>query len=630
MSITAIGKVSAFIISITASFLLLVPLSGYFTEAKKAATTTKTSLVKSSGGIKSDSRKWVCSPEEIFEHDNAACKMPDSFSVGIFLYVTQQAANNKDNLMKDYFNDKAKLIKSTWYLYLGGLCTLYYNAPPNSTSQSEEYNVQCINMQAMDPGSQSVIQQLNAYMDAQVWYPNTKYFVGVEFDDTAIGQIATGGQQSIVDAAATVNDFFYNASDKLNAAGLMLDLEGSDASKTNQILSASGAAFASNLSRLMPNSAMISIFAGKPGEISGGGYTWNLWEAVNRSTKFNSQTNAYECTESDPCQMGVFIYSLYDISIGSYNYEGGSTSFNLGIRDFPYQMKLMSNFAYQVANKNYLKPITYNQDYISENGAPSTLTAPFPNGAEINPPFGFYQLGITASGSANNSAAYTTLSSKVADTKIIQPGYWGSTSGTMKSMPYIKQTKCGATYSKTDCAFYYQNQMVPSVPSSAVKKSSKDVLFPIDITNQYLCTYLNAITYIYSNGQALPKPEYFCSMADRDAPEYLTTFSKVFNIYTFPPGFLQEGYNAMVGVALYQISDLQAGLLEKCLSQYPNYSTSSCYLIPVYGTIQTAKVFPTKGTWDMFIQWLEGNGGDITNTGYAPSSYIQKIPGFEQ
>ncbi|MDF1759166.1 MAG: hypothetical protein P1U40_01370 [Coxiellaceae bacterium] len=629
MSITAIGKVSTFVISMVASVLLLVPLSGYFAEAKKTIA-TKTSLNKISNKLGSTSTGVFCSPSTE-STSNGACKLPD-FSIGLMVFLNLPNLQAGSNVLQTYKSSSAAALEVNWSIYLGGVCTLNYDPTKagncKKSTLNNDFCIRCLHQDKALPNStlspEEQITNLNKIIAIESWYPNnTKYYIGIEFGADAVKQIAKGASFSKDAADAVSNTLFPQgvSGTNLNAAGVFLDIE------SGAMLSQEGADFANALSIALPNSKSINIFAAKAGQTDKNNvasgykekYEWSFWPALNRSVNTS-------CVNSDnPCHMGVMIPSIYDSGSLTIGFAGknlvndpikGTTTFNVGIIDFPYQMKLISNFAYQVGSDDYLQPVSVAS-----------------RGATISAPFGYYQLGLGASATAGNSPSYGTFDSPVVNTdKYLKSVlYWGAANSSSpnpsKAMPYTTM-QCGGKYANVkNCASYRQQEQVPNEKAGTYYKLS-------DIMNQYVCAQLNAVTYIYSNRSLQNTPKTFCNIynryysggygEDQNTPFF---YDNALN-QVYP--YAQEGYGvAMRGVAFYQITDSKASLLDtcyaKCAKNFTNCNSgtgfqvsSSCLLIPSFYTIWNAG---NNSTWDMILDWI---GGNVK----SPSVYIKHIPGY--
>ncbi|MDF1796223.1 MAG: hypothetical protein P1U63_06785 [Coxiellaceae bacterium] len=545
-----------------------------------------------------------CSPQAITSYGKL-CKAPDQFSAGLWVYLSPDAIKNKTNVLKDYgAAPAAGSVNVTWYIYLGGICTVNYIEVTGSASG---FGVGCTQNYTLD-------QVVSNVINAQTWSPNkTKYFIGLEFSPDAINAITSPAVKNGPELAAkAVNKFFYPGGKTNSAfAGLVLDIEGSNPDGTVPLLGPKAAQFADALSAEMPNSQMLNIYAGSVGKLVGDHYVWNLWSAVNRSTNTN-------CTIASPCQMGVFIPSIYDNPIAevkNYPEDGKTLHMNSSIQDFPYQMKLISNLSNQ-----------YRGMPGNTGGSPTMKPITVPGIGSYSAPFGYYQPALVASGSNNNSAAYYTFDETKAKTMLEGQEYWGGALPMLSGTQNCKQIKG----TEQEICTYFQQE---AIPPEAIKGGPPVNNFDsLDITNQYLCAQLNAISYVHSNGHALNLEKkwnsHYCNIMQRgtnDAPQKLVFSYLIWGkagsgtaaASTIYP-FVQDGYGTLAGVSLYQITDpgMQKKIIEQCST---NASGKSCLLIPENATIQQGV---TNNTWDMFLQWLLVNANAD-----RPAGYVKSIPG---
>ncbi|MDF1655915.1 MAG: hypothetical protein P1U34_12475 [Coxiellaceae bacterium] len=596
MSIKAVGKVSAFLISIVAGFLLLLPLSGYFAEAKKATTATKTSLAKSA--VKTKAAAGVlCSPATA-GGEGSACVKPDQFSVGLFLYLSNEAFYKGQNLLEGYVRPSGAAVAKdvTWYIYLGGVCTLYY-------TKDIGYNVACIPTQAGPNPPATTVKDIQAVAEKQVFAPaakagdNTpkmKYFLGLDIGPSAIDQLYLDySNKDYSKATSVVVDFIQAYPNTF--AGIIVDLEGTGSSQVSKdasmcqaagvvnIASQYGAEYLSALSKALPNDVMLNVYAGKPGCLYNSEYKWNLWSAVNRSLNTNCVAG-----NAGACQMGVFIPSIYDLRARS--------KLSNSVEQFPYQLASITNFANQVFGERgtpggtpVMAPITVPAGKYggTEKGSDGKYHA-----------YGYYQLGLAASGSANDSAGYVSFT--LGGAPLTTLPYWGPLDYRLDN----RVLECTAG----DCTNYLQQEDKPGT-TTPYKLSS--------INNQYLCAELNTITYGYSAASnTIPiipiSKGGDCGIVNYKSPSagLPLTIADLAEANTFP--FPQQGYGPMVGVALYQISDRQKkdDFTAICRT---DPTKSGCSLSPVFSTIWDTG---DNSGWLMFLDWLKANSGD------APQAYI--------
>ncbi|MDF1655914.1 MAG: hypothetical protein P1U34_12470 [Coxiellaceae bacterium] len=545
-----------------------------------------------------------CSPQAITSYGKL-CKAPDQFSAGLWVYLSPHAITNKVNVTGKYGDaPSAGSADVTWYIYLGGICTLNYIELAGAPS---EFSVGCTQNYNLD-------QVVSNVINVQTWAPNKKkYFIGLEFSPDAIETITSPAVKNGPELAAkAVNNFFYpNGKNNPAFAGLVLDIEGSNPDGTVPLLGPKAAQFADALSAEMPNSQMLNIYAGSAGKVVGDHYEWNLWSAVNRSTNT-------KCTIALPCQMGVFIPSIYDnpiAEVNNYPEDGKTLQMNSSIQDFPYQMKLISNLSNQ-----------YRGMPGNTGGAPTMKPITVPGIGSYTAPFGYYQPALVASGSNNNSAAYYTFDDTKAKAMLAGQEYWGGELPMLSGTQNCKQIRG----TENEICTYFQQE---AIPPEAVKGGPPVKNFePLDITNQYLCAQLNAISYVHSNGRTLDLEKkwdaHYCNIMQRgtnNAPQKLAFSYLIWGkagsgtaaASTIYP-FVQDGYGTLAGVSLYQITDpgMQKKIIEQCTA---NASGKSCLLIPKNASIQQGV---SNNTWDMFLGWLQVNANAD-----RPAGYIKSIPG---
>ena len=590
--------------------------------------------LKNKTGLKSTATPWsgACSPNTVSQ-SGGACKPPD-FALTLMVYLKVSNLQASTSVLSKYKTSLAENYPGTWSIYLGGVCTLYYSTP--NCQLADYFCVKCLKSTTNFPNFPSLTEQrenLNQIISVQQqsWYPNTNYYIGLEFDQGAINQIVNGNDNDMNHAVeAVVQELFPNSSklSPLKAAGIFLDTEG------NGIVSAKGAEFANQLSNTMPNDMSLNIFAGKAGQTDPKGvpsgyaekYDWSFWPAVNRSSK----TDCYpEGESSGPCHMGVFIPSVYDSGALTYKFNGRAgmplitteTTYNVGIVDFPYQLRRISLFGYQVSQANYMAPIS----------------VPGKSGKTISPPFGYYKLGLGASATAGNSPIYATFDKDKATPLLNTPAYWGADGNNGLAMPFINEN-CGGKYAKIDGCNSYRQMMYVPPPIPAPKPPLPPQTFKMtDLMNSYVCAQLNAVTYIYSNRNKElidTVPTSFCNIVDRysngeiytpffyDSSGDLPTRGKN-QVYPWA----QAGYGAMKGVALYQIADTKSSLLDTCYQDCKNNNYQNCYPPGKFKVTGTCLLMPSfwsiwnsgnNSTWDMIMGWATKNHS-------APVYYIPTI-----
>ncbi|MDF1796220.1 MAG: hypothetical protein P1U63_06770 [Coxiellaceae bacterium] len=483
-------------------------------------------------------------------------------------------------------------------------------------------------------------------------------FVTFKFDGLAINQINSNAYKNaaskyvipeyILAANAIVNHF--NAIDTGNITGVLLDFGSNDNVfiSVPTLLNSKGQSLAEEVSLLLSKDKMLNITAGVVGYLPfsqdetvevGVSYNWNFWAAINRA-------NRSDCSSQSKCQMGVFVYPLYNKSIDWYPFiskTGGTRvkqAFNLTIRDFPYQMRMISVFAAEVDGVVYgggLKSYPYVIN-------PIKLSA-----GSFGPPFGYYQLGVMASGTVlsvpdaentddekllyGNASSYITFDS-VQTTKTLtgSRNFWGGATERGYNKPPVTKiiaNKCGKAYqSVPNCAVFIQQELIPPPYKS---KTKLPYFTGSDILNQYICTQLNAITFIYSNkaaGSKPAQPENFCTIEDRLLSNQPLKFKSVVTRISAVNGpdlvnlvfpYQRADYGTMIGPAIYRLDSNNSSLLAKCLDQYnANKSIKGCGLIPVLNSITSTS---NNSALSNFMEWYEANS-------ISPSMYITDIPGY--
>lgn len=571
----------------------------------------------------------LCSPGA----DASACKPPSHPSLGIFYGMPPSSlkpVTNSGPGITNYYLSHQEY----------GACALTYD------NTNSKYGCEG----GVDPRTAG--ESLSALKAAAG--NNSRLFVTYTFSTSAADQV---NQKNDAYNAAL---FIYQHTTQLTGIdGILLDYGPYlDPENTppppHSLLNPSGQKLAEELSLLLPNESMLNITGGIVGKIAPGpgedySYDWNFWTAINRSNK--------ACSKDSYCQMGLFIYPLYDKIVNWYpfsnlRHDGENQAFNLDIRNFPFQMRLVSEFAAEVSGYVYKNANTHRL-------VSSTLKPVSVGSQSFGPPFGYYQLGVMASGSVHTGASIFSFN-KASGSALVSGSrdYWGandppSAVSPPSAMSVIGSFKCGGRLKAVStCEIYRQIEQIPTPDGGGVNKGDFTLQ---DVVNQYVCTQLNAITYVYSNYKddliVINKPKYFCNIGEmkipnepKTDPTKLQTFDGVTArteqaihgqpfvnvVFPFRQGDFgtKDGYGTMVGPALYRISTANATLINKCLSIYNQHGgvptndpwfSSNCTLLPGVGSVPQGNA---NGTLEMFLDWYQSNAD-------TASWYIPYIPGYD-
>ncbi|MDF1759168.1 MAG: hypothetical protein P1U40_01380 [Coxiellaceae bacterium] len=582
----------------------------------------------------------VCSPSA----STTACTPP--LKPAFAAFTDMQSENTQDLLAT------AQATTNYTYAYLTneayGACTVTY---------SKDDGYQCVPF--LD---KAVIKESFKKLKA-LGVSNVRFIVSYRFDQSAIQQI---NQNNDADKVASFIGGKFKDHEQYD--GILLDFGSNPNTATANSVSSlnneNGQKIAEELSfQYLPKNKMLNVAAGIPGWVEKNAgtdkgtypyaYTWQFWTAINRA-------NRGDCITGSACQMGNYIYPLYNKSIDWYPFISGTNgtrlnvAFNLSAQQYPFQMRLISEMAAEVNG----------YDYPNDSGD-ATRTVQFAikpiqaNGGSFGGPdstFGYYQLGVMASGtnlvgqSGNDtdsflfgtSPGYATFdSSKALPTLIKSRNYWGANDpNNAPALPAVGMTykpviACGGKYKDlSGCASYRQRMEVPAPYS--IHSTRKDYRVS-DILNQYVCTQLNAISYVYSSKSEITQPPYFCGIGYNNeatsgkANYRVLTFdnvtkrtSGISNPVNLVFPYRQDGYQTMVGPVIYQVvsNDVKSKLLNDCftIAKGGGAIPDKCVLIPVFGSVWDGG---DNSTWSMIVDWATEN-----TAGSKPVSYIADLPSY--
>ncbi len=579
--------------------------------------------------ISSTAVAQVCSTEG----DPSVCLPPLKQALGAFTDMGAQVGlTDVDGENKAYAYLTADAYGACKVIYLGGK----YNCEPQQDKKAIKQSI-------------SGIEKLGV--------SNVKYIIVYTFDDSAILQI---NRNTDADAAARFIQSHFN--DFSQYDGVLLDF-GSNPNPANgsdySLMNTNGQALAEAVSLYIPHNKMLNVAAGIPGFLIPNAdadkgtyaykYQWQFWSAINRAN--------VDCTAASHCQLGNYIYPLYNKSIDWYPFisttQNGTklnVAFNLGVRQFPFQMRLLSEFVAEVNGYEY--PFNSVDPSRTVKFAIKPISV---NGGEIGGPgkkFGYYQIGVMASGSNlvdmtaegkpellyGTSSGYATFNSTAAfSTLTNSQDYWGENNA--KSMPALpavtmtySESSCGGKFKDIKgCASYRQ---VMAIPEPYKSHGAGENYLASDILNQYVCTQLNAITYTFSSGVSIAQPPYFCGIGYQKDQTTGHTAYRVLNFsdvtnrisssnnLVFP--YRQAGYQAMTAAVIYRVNNSaeRSQLLNYCYDQAKAGSIipNQCILIPQFGTVWDG---PNNSTWSMIINWAETNF-----SADKPAGYIANLPGY--
>ncbi|MDF1655918.1 MAG: hypothetical protein P1U34_12490 [Coxiellaceae bacterium] len=548
------------------------------------------------------------------------CIPPDSPVVGYYSYLSSIVGSAK--------NKKTTTTVASYgsYHYFMGACTLTYTPDPSGAGGG---SFSCRNDAALS-NTQKPMKSFFVNDDSDVG------FIGIQIDPSAASRI--GSDASAWDSAATV------VSNKVNQyvtkgwtlgwRGALLDFGTATTPEEQPLLSINGMKFAQAVSERVLTSTRLFIRAGIPGGLnkkpptSGPGipaqsYTWNFWSAVNRSTKEG-------CTEDDQCYMGAFIYPIYDKVAEPYIYHDLAVTnprtqvFNMGIRDFPFQMRVVSTIAAEIEKgRLYLTTIippfyaVINQIQPVRYPAPSAESQKAVNvGTPYGAPFGYYQLGVTLASSTKTSPTFGTWDSTRADPILTQQAFfWGTYAKGFPESHIVATTPM--PYSNTGCR-EKNKAFAPNCGVLVQQETNLKYNTPftvIEIMNQYICTQFNAITFVYNNGATIKTPSEggFCSIVDRANPKIYLTFKNLTDIIfhdgrnsVFP--YRQSGFGTMIGPTLYGWQKIPF-VYGYCAGDAKSHSIpGSCILIPKITEVSSGFYRPIE----KIIYWLDANVSTAT------------------
>lgn len=409
----------------------------------------------------------------------AAGKAPEP-GPGLFVYQADKITNSQSSYSS--FTGQYGLPTATsnpWYVYLGGICTLYYagkNCPSggyclkSGFSQQDKNGANVVLDCGYQPTSkkpsyptQSVYDVVATFKQGwqgkSPWIQNAKVLIGIEFDPSAVTQINAGELPN--------KGFFSNAVAIPGADGLMFDVEGSE------LLTVDGQKFMERVSTDLSATQYLAIYSDAAYKVDGSTVTWNFWDALNRVNG---------CGGSASCQQGFWLQNTYDNTPMTYNIVSGGKgvhySFNASLLQFPYTLKTFSSIPLDTNVYSKLK-----------------LLQKF-----------HYQVAIAATGSSSQSVNFLATCAPTS-----QGGYiWGSNTGAAvpakAAVNVVNASACSASSGSpcyilgqapsercdagSDQQQYYQQVLQGQLPNDPS-------LSPDELKPAYLCVALAGITNYY-------------------------------------------------------------------------------------------------------------------------------------
>lgn len=582
----------------------------------------------------------------------AGLSKPPQPGTGIWMYnadVLTQSADNYSNYVTNRYPN-ATSVKAQWYIYLGGICTLYGKSSAacgnndfcllsvyadavqperahantsisNQALSSSQGSVpkkfqltshQCEYIPTLpndDPvfPTTSVYGLVSLLKGDQAWIPNASVLIGIEVDSSVYDYM----QKYTADDYQQIANLVGLSVSATKADGVIFDLEGGTVNQYGaQMMQAVSAAIgASDL--------LVVSSASAGGKVdSSAGDCWDFWSALNRTTGCDGGKTA-----ATNCQKGFWLMTGYDNTPVTYNVnnvfgQGDIYSFNASLWQYPYTLKYMSNIPAQI-NAN-------------STGATPTCGAFPKTGA-------YFQYALSAGGSESQAPQYIALNGKTpfdgGTSKIPSPGYlWGagpatSPVGIPKGKSYIPAIK--TIYFKQLSGQSCQ-KLFPGKGCNVYQQSLPGLDNIDDLAASYLCVGLSGVTYYY--GQKKLDSSQQVEMTFGDNPPVLvpdlcsipndygqqTVNNKPLGIYYFNdqtfvkyPDALDEikSNQYFLGVTLYHITRPNQVVLN-CMENF----SDACDLIPlpvqIYGN-----------TWDMYLNWAQSwYGGDPVYPDYPSSS----------
>lgn len=540
---------------------------------------------------------------------------------GLFVFDPQSIAETESNY-SDFISRFTKTgdpnsvlgkngATAPWYIYLGGVCTLYYSAPSCQENQfclrsgySAASNVRGVDDSAKIAGSSSKVLELshpcsyvqknkkvnyppqttydlasifkNGWAGAKPWINNMVLFLGIDVAPKAVSHIEAGNMPSFNLFTSVLDDIPF-------ASGLMFDLEGSDLQSVN------GQKFFSQLSVAMGKDDYLAIYSDNAYKTTKiGGVTeiaWQFWGAFNRANGCGGGA-----VSADECQKGFWLQNLYDETPMYYHIanpdnakDSSLYSFNASLLQFPYTLKPYSNL-----------PLAYEA---------------FPQVDKF-----YYQIALSPAGGASQSSIFLT---NYGHTPVDAEGYrWGADTNPDHAKVQFKAIEAdyvtSAELDKDNCP----PGLLGKAAQCEFNIQSVGDLTPRQLQSAYLCVGLAGLTYYYG-GVAAPEGKSTNNLEKKSVSSvqsgfgnaeicsvpnnYLKNLAKK-NIYYFnEQQFLypkkaqelyQDGY--FMGPALYQLTQFNS-VVDKCVATAGTASSSCTHIaLPVQ---------MPPWTWQMFINW---------------------------
>jgi hypothetical protein len=650
----------------------------HFRRAAQLIVSTSTLLFATIGLANPQSAQPTANSHTILKSNSL---IPPKPGIGIFVYNSAPQSkpvkvNPSSYLSRYTANSSDYAYIPNYYVYLGGLCTIYYQCElspqdPTTCQTPADWQVHC----TTDTNSPSSTSALNNNMRAidtlagtyKDWFKNqqgesiTKVLVGVEMSASAICQINQGYSIPGTLDQAAIDLAIYAGPDSKNVDGLMIDLEGtatvtyptgqqpncaaldSPVAKGDlqavQALRRNAMAFGTNIAT---NSATNS---NKKSTTTTKTYTAlsqlsaKFLDLLSQKMAANKYLTIYSakvlggaaaggssCNKGDESCFSLWPALNREACLSTPNSDTGSsedsnTQCQQGFWIFPIydQTGTQYKIPKSVAGTGRCEPgsgqsTTFNSGI---NDYPYIMKdiANEANSMALYAKKGYLQVAIPASGSAYNAAGYVYTMEDVAKIKSILSGsyYWGSPSSNTIS----KNTPI--------------NPESYICPSDISFSSSCGLLSQQDVANmnfgdsinhiqsQYVCTALSGMTYVFG-GSALQKT----LTPDSSICAGLPSFA---NNYTIPCGFLDQigpDKSMFLGPALYQITAPDY-LFESCKYHYSLYNCksnpyakackqlkSSCHMIPHPYTL-------LDRDWRQILDWANSWYGGSPNYPVMPT-----------